>query len=226
MLLPDETSAYCREVKALVLANDDDGALAKAIQFWNQAGPAMRDALTGDAAAKAMRKIFRAEEIEDAREMALLIIAGEEMLKVQMTLPKPPARITEEVLWQLRAIYDVLIDAQSRCRALCRGGGDEPAATSLRSAAPAFDDKPPDRRCPDLQDRYGPGGRNHLRRAWIRCRRRSWPPATGAFDADMLLAQVEGFSELSSSVVKEMEMRARRRMGPAPSEGSLPRWAM
>src|SRR5665213_2823777 len=30
---------------------------------------------------------------------------------------------------------------------------------------------------------------------------------TGAFDADTLLAQVEGFSDLSSSVVKEMEMR-------------------
>jgi hypothetical protein len=206
VLLPNETSAYCRDVKALALANDDDGALAKAIQFWNQAGPAMRDALAGDAAVKAMRKIFRAEEIEDAREMALLIIAGEEMLKVQTTLPKPPARITEEVLWQLRAIYDVLIDRspdaapyvavvamnrlQRPCEALrlplmiSRQTGD--ALISKTDMG--------------LVGEIIFGRMDALQTAILATR-------TGAFDADTLLAQVEAFSELSSSVVKEMEMR-------------------
>jgi hypothetical protein len=206
VLLPNETSAYCREVKALVLANDDEGALAKAIQFWNQAGPAMRDALAGDAAAKAMRKLFRPEEIEDAREMALLIIAGEEMLKVQTTLPKPPARINEEILWQLRAIYDVLIERspdaapyvalvamnrlQRPCEALrlplmiSRQSGD--ALISKTDMG--------------LVGEIIFGRMDTLQAAILATR-------TGAFDADTLLAQVEGFSDLSSSVVKEMEMR-------------------
>ena len=206
VLLPNETSAYCRDVKALALANDDDGALAKAIQFWNQAGPAMRDALAGDAAVKAMRKIFSAEEIEDAREIALLIIAGEEMLKVQTTLPKPPARINEEVLWQLRAIYDVLIDRspdaapyvavvamnrlQRPCEALrlplmiSRQTGD--ALISKTDMG--------------LVGEIIFGRMDGLQTAILATR-------TGAFDADTLLAQVEAFSELSSSVVKEMEMR-------------------
>ena len=138
--------------------------------------------------------------------MALLIIAGEEMLKVQMTLPKPPARITEEVLWQLRAIYDVLIDRspdaapyvavvamnrlQRPCEALrlplmiSRQTGD--ALISKTDMG--------------LVGEIIFGRMDTLQTAILATR-------TGAFDADMLLAQVEGFSELSSSVVKEMEMR-------------------
>ncbi|HEY5084472.1 MAG TPA: hypothetical protein VII48_08130, partial [Rhizomicrobium sp.] len=192
-LLPNETSAYCREVKSLVMANDDDGALAKAIQFWNQAG-------------QAMRKVFRAEEIEDAREMALLITAGEEMLKVQTTLPKPPARISEEILWQLRAIYDVLIDrspdaapyvavvAMNRLQRPCEALR-LPLMVSRQSGDALIS-----KTDMGLVGEIIFGRMDTLQTAILATR-------TGAFDADTLLAQVEGFSELSSSVVKEMEMR-------------------
>jgi hypothetical protein len=206
VLLPNETSAYCRDIKTLVMAKDDDAALAKAIQFWNQAGSAMRDALAGEAAMKAMRKVFRPEEVEDAREMALLMIAGEEMLKVQTTLPKPPARITEEILWQLRAIYDVLIgrspDAAPYVAVVAMNRLQRPCeALRLplmisRQTGDALISKTD----MGLVGEIIFGRMDSLQAAILATR-------TAAFDAETLLAQVASFSELSSSVVKEMEMR-------------------
>ena len=204
-LLPNETSAYCRDVKALVLARDDEAALAKAIQFWTMAGPAMLAALTGEAF-KATRKILRAEEIEDAREIALLISEGEEMLKVQAALPKPPARMTEEILWQLRGSYDALVQRspdvapfvavvamnrlQRPCEALrlplmiSRQTGD--ALISKTDMG--------------LVGEIIFGRMDSLQAAILATR-------TAAFDPETLLTQVAGFSELSSSVVKEIEVR-------------------
>ena len=204
-LLPNETSAYCRDVKALVLARDDDGALAKAIQFWNIASAAMQAALIGDAF-KVTRKILKAEEIEDVREMALMIAEGAEMLKVQATLPKPPARMSEEILWQLRAIYDALVQRspdvapfvavvamnrlQRPCEALrlplmiSRQTGD--ALISKTDMG--------------LVGEILFGRMDSLQAAILATR-------TAAFDPETLLAQVANFSELSSSVVKEIEMR-------------------
>jgi hypothetical protein len=165
----------------------------------------MQAALTGDAF-KVTRKILKAEEIDDAREIALLITEGEEMLKVQAALPKPPARMTEEVLWQLRASYDALVQrnpdvapyvavvAMNRllrpCEALrlplmiSRQTGD--ALISKTDMG--------------LVGEILFGRMDSLQGAILATR-------TAAFDPETLLAQVSSFSELSSSVVKEIEMR-------------------
>ena len=166
----------------------------------------MRDALAGEAAIKSMRKVFRPEEVEDAREMALLMIAGEEMLKVQTTLPKPPARITEEILWQLRAIYDVLIsrspDAAPYVAVVAMNRLQRPCE-ALR--LPLMVSRQTGDALISKTDMGLVGeiifGRMDTLQAAILATR------TAAFDAETLLAQVASFSELSSSVVKEMEMR-------------------
>ena len=59
---------------------------------------------TGDA-----MKIMNADEVADAREMALLLSEGEEMEKVQERLPRQLPHLTEDILWQLRESYDALI---------------------------------------------------------------------------------------------------------------------
>jgi hypothetical protein len=166
----------------------------------------MREALAGEAAIKAMRKVLRADEIEDAREMALLILEGEEMLKVQATLPKPPARISEEILWQLRSSYDALSErnpdvapyvavvAMNRLQRpwealrlplmVCRQTGDALISKTDMGLVGEI-----------LFARM-----DALQAAILATR-------TAAFDAETLLAQVSNFSELSSSVVKEIEVR-------------------
>jgi hypothetical protein len=204
MLLPGETESYCRDVKALVLAKDDDGALARAVQFWTIAGPAMREALAKEP--KAVRKILKPDEIEDAGEIALLISEGEEMLKVQAALPKPPARMTEEILWQLRDSYDALIrrnpDAAPYVAVIAMNRLQRPCE-ALR--LPLMVSRQTNDALISKTDMGLVGeilfGRMDALQASIMATR------TAAFEAETLLAQVAGFSELSSSVVKEIEVR-------------------
>ncbi|HUO03548.1 MAG TPA: hypothetical protein VMU31_12265 [Rhizomicrobium sp.] len=206
VLLPNETNIYCREIKSLVLANDDEAALAKAIQFWAVAGRAMRDALATDAGVKAARKILKPDEIEDAREIALLIIEGEEMLRVQATLPKPPARMTEEILHQLRDSYDALIarnpDAAPYVAVVAMNRLQRPCE-ALR--LPLMVSRQTGDALISKTDMGLVGeilfGRMDMLQAAILATR------TAAFDAETLLAQVASFSDLSSSVVKEIEVR-------------------
>ena len=67
-------------------------------------------------------------------------------------------------------------------------------------------DLPPDRRHADLQDRYGSGGRNPVR-AHGCAAGRDPGHAPSLFEAETLLAQVASFAELSSAMVKEIEVR-------------------
>jgi hypothetical protein len=205
-LLPNETNLYCREVKSLILAHDEDGALAKASAFWNIAGAAMRDALVSDDAVKAARRLLKDDEIADAREIALLIVEGEELLKVQAALPRPPTRMTDETLWRLRDSYDVIANRspdaapyvavvamnrlQRPCEALrlpmmiCRQTND--ALISKTDMG--------------LVGEILFGRLDALQTAIMATR-------PGSLDAELLLAQVASFSDLSSSVVKEIEVR-------------------
>lgn len=204
MLLPNETNSYCRDVKTLVLAKDEDGALAKAIGFWTMAGPAMREALAKDA--KAARKMLKPDEMEDASEIALLISEGEEMLKVQAVLPRPPARITDEILWQLRDSYDALVrrnpDVAPYVAVIAMNRLQRPWE-ALR--LPLMVSRQTGDTLISKTDMGLVGeilfGRMDALQAAIMATR------TVAFDAETLLAQVAGFSELSSSVVKEIEVR-------------------
>src|SRR3569832_103363 len=83
VLLPDDSHGYLRAAKMLILAGKQDDARAQTRSFWSLAGTAMRAALDRGEAVK-----LRADEIADAREMALLLGEGAEMEKVQARLPK------------------------------------------------------------------------------------------------------------------------------------------
>lgn len=108
-LVPEEAHTYFRAAKAQILAGRLNDAYDHARQFWIQAGMAMRAALDAEPGLSLAAKKLKKDEIADAREMALLLAEGDEMLKIQERLPKPAAHLTEELLWQLRESYDALI---------------------------------------------------------------------------------------------------------------------
>lgn len=109
-LLPDEAAIYFRDCKALIVARKEDEAFARAALFWPLAAAAMAEALKGAAARKLLEKVLGdSMAVEDADEMALLLSAGEEIEKIATVLPKPVAAFSEQLVWQVREIYDALV---------------------------------------------------------------------------------------------------------------------
>src|SRR5579864_8777604 len=109
-LIPGPSQSFSADTKKLFLAQKPDEALARAAEFWTLSGNAVRDALASDAGRKAARAALGGDMVvEDAEEMALLLLAGSDVLKIQAVLAKPVAHLTEELLWQLREIYDDLV---------------------------------------------------------------------------------------------------------------------
>jgi hypothetical protein len=112
-LLPTEADAYITETKALVLGHKVDEAVARAGQFWPLAAAAIQRALADEAGRQAAQKILGdAFAVADAGEMALLLSAGEAMIKLQAALPAPVPSFTEPLVWQAREIYDELVKSQ------------------------------------------------------------------------------------------------------------------
>lgn len=205
-LLAADAETYCREIKVLIVADKEDEALARTAKFWRLAGPAMREALSSADGLMTARKFLKEDEIADAREIALLILEGEEVLKVQARLPKLVPHLTEDLLWQLRESYDALIKrnpdvapyvaviAMNRLQRpwealrlpllVCRQTGDVLISKTDMG----------------LVGEILFGRLDALQAAILATR-------PTAFVAETLLAQVATFSDLSSSVVKEIEVR-------------------
>ena len=109
-----------RERKALVLASKLDEALARAAAILD-AGRRRhaRRRWRARRVARRRRKILGdALAVEDMREMALLLSAGETIAQLVGLLPQPVPLFHEQMVWQVREIYDELIARTARCRAL------------------------------------------------------------------------------------------------------------
>lgn len=201
VLLPDDSQLYFRAAKALILSGKLDEARALTRTFWTKTGAAMRAALDGGVV-----KNMSADEIADAREMALLLSEGEEMEKVQARLPKPLPHLTEEILWQLRESYDALIarnpDVAPFVAVVAMNRLQRPwEALRLpmmvsRQTSDALISKTDMGLVGEILF-----ARMDAMKAAIMAARHP------VFDADMLVTQVGGFSDLSSAVVKEIEVR-------------------
>jgi hypothetical protein len=111
-LLPVEAAAYTAECKALVLGKKPDAAAERATQFWPVAAAAVTAALSSEAGRAEAKKILGDDAaVEDAREMGLLLSAGPQIQKIQKILTKPAPAFTENLVWDVRAIYDGLLDS-------------------------------------------------------------------------------------------------------------------
>jgi hypothetical protein len=105
-LMPAQTEAYITESKALIMAHKYSEATRCAERFWTEAGSALQ---AGLAAPAARTVLGDALILADAQEMALLLPAGTDMLRIQDVLLRPVPQLNEELLWQLRAVYDDLV---------------------------------------------------------------------------------------------------------------------
>jgi hypothetical protein len=205
-LLPDETQAYFRAAKTLILSGKSDDVLAHVGKFWTLAGTAMREALADGTRLGSLKNRLNDDEILDAREMALLLSEGEEIAKVQGCLPKPLPHLTEDILWQLRESYDALIarnpDVAPFVAVVAMNRLQRPwEALRLplmvsRQTGDALISKTDMGLVGEILF-----ARMDAMQAAIMATRHP------LFEAPTLLTQVGGFSDLSSAVVKEIEVR-------------------
>jgi len=207
-LAPEAHAGYESAVRGDVLGYRLEEARAHAVEFWTLAGTAILDALSGDAARKAARVALGGDlVVADAREMALLLLAGDEISELQAKMPRPTPTLGDDLVWMLRGIYD-------RVAARVPDAGAYVAVVAMRRLERPWEAmKLPLLISRQTQDTLisstdmGLVGEilfneieNHA--ATIRSLR---PQA--AFDADALVSHVTRFAELSNGLVKEIEMR-------------------
>lgn len=103
-VIPEECAGYTREARSLVLSGRHEQAAAYAGGFWTYAAKAMRDAIAGDR--KTARSALHGDAVlADAEEMALLLSIGPAVIEIQRVLEKPVVELTDEMLWKLRDIH-------------------------------------------------------------------------------------------------------------------------
>jgi hypothetical protein len=211
VLIPDEANAFCADVRKAVLAHRHDDAVAFAERFWPIAGQAIVDALVHH------RKEARAAlatdlAVGDAEDMALLLKAGTLIMAVQVLLPKPTSSLTEDLLWGLRRIYDDVVATQLDTApfisvvALRRLAKPWEALKLALLVARQTQDTlisstdmglAGDVLFTDMEDS----------RATIMAVRHP------SFDVDALLTNLAGFTNISSAIVKEVEILRNGRWG-------------
>ena len=211
VLIPDEANAYCADVRKAVTAHRHDDAVARAEKFWPVAGQAILDALAQHR--KEARAALASDlALADAEDMSLLLKAGTLIMAVQVLLPKPTSSLTEDLLWGLRRIYDDVVATQLdtapfvsvvAMRRLAKPW--EALKLALLVARQTQDTLisstdmglAGDVLFTDMEDS----------RATIMAVRHP------AFDVDALLANLAAFTNISSAIVKEIEILRNGRWG-------------
>jgi len=108
-LLPAQAAAYSAECRTLVLEHKPDAALERAAKFWPLAADAIQKALATEAGRQAAQKILGdAFAVEDVLDMALLLSAGDIIEQLIVMLPMPVMSFNEQLVWQVREVYDRL----------------------------------------------------------------------------------------------------------------------
>jgi hypothetical protein len=108
-LAADAASSFAIGVKTSLLSGRNDEMMNHAAQFWTIAAQAILSALDSDRSRKAAREILDGDlVVADAREMALLLSVGSDMVDLQTKVPRPLPSLTDEFVWKLREIYDRL----------------------------------------------------------------------------------------------------------------------
>jgi hypothetical protein len=109
-LLIAETGAFVVEARDLILARKSEALAACAAAYWRLAANALTVALADEAGRKHAKAILGDDAaVADAAEMALLLTAAPDIAKVQAILPAPVPSLSEELVWQLREVYDALV---------------------------------------------------------------------------------------------------------------------
>jgi hypothetical protein len=202
-LLPVQTENYIAETKALIMARKYSEATRRAESFWNEAGTALAAGVNSPAARVVLNDPLI---LADAQEMALLLPAGVDMLRIQEVLPRPVPQLNEDLLWQLRAVYEDLV-------ARLPDVAPYVAVMAMNRLAKPWEAlRLPMHICRQHQDTLisktdmGLVGEiifsrmENLRDAVLTTRH-------PLFDAEVLLDQMLQFTEMSSAIVREIEIK-------------------
>ena len=202
-LAPAQSENYIAETKALIVARKYTEAMRRAEAFWLEAGAALQSGLTTPAARVALGDPL---VLADAQEIALLLPAGMEVLRIQEVLARPVPQFNEDLLWQIRAVYDELAVRLPDVAAFVA------VITMNRLARPWEALRLPTQICRQSHDTLisktdmGLVGEiifsrmEYLRDAILATRH-------PLFDAEVLLDQMSHFTEMSSAIVKEIELK-------------------
>jgi hypothetical protein len=206
-LVPDQAAAFVHETRALVVAGRLDAALERTAQFWPIASEAMQDALANTRNAKPLQDMLGgAFALADAGEIALLLSAGRTILKLQELLPAPVPSLTEPLLWELRAVYDELVQTRADVApyvaviAMNRLARPCEALRLPLQVTRHSDDTLISQTDMGLVGEILFARMDALKNA-IQMTRHP------LFDADMLVEQVRSFTDLSSGITKEIELK-------------------
>jgi hypothetical protein len=111
-VIPAEAEAYGKDIRKAVFARRFEDAMLRAGDFWPLAGEAISAALAKDR--QTARAILGSDgALDDALDIASILRVGALMLEVQAILPKPTPSLSEDMLWSLRRVYDGVVAQHS-----------------------------------------------------------------------------------------------------------------
>ena len=106
-LMAKDAASYAADIRSCVLTGRHGKALERAEKFWPLAGVAMAEALQKNRK-DAVTALGDDATADDAGDIALVLQSGTAMTAVQALLPKPTPVLTEDLLWGLRHIFDAV----------------------------------------------------------------------------------------------------------------------
>lgn len=204
-LTPEAVAVYCSEVKTLSLAGRLEEAQERAITFWGYISKEIRHAIAKDR--RSVRAALQDDSVvADAEEIALLLTVGREIVEIQTLLPKPVPQLTEELLAALRDIHDRVAAGapDAACYVACI------AMNRLEHPWEAL--KLPQRIVHQTQDTLISSTDMGLVGDLLFANIESHGNAVRAarhpvFDVDEVVRHLAEFTELSSCIVREIDMR-------------------
>jgi hypothetical protein len=210
-LAPEETRSYREEIKSLVLAYKLEEALECASKFWPVVGEALRTAIAKDG--KSARVALGGDLVlGDAEDISLLLSAGPAMVEIQHMLPKPVPMLTDELLWSLRRIYDrvveSVVDAAPYVPVVAMGRLAKPWEALKLALLVTHQTQDTLISSTDM----GLVG-DILFNRMEDCRAAIHATRHPNFDVGALLENLAGFTEISSAIVKEIEILRRGKWG-------------
>ena len=212
-LLPKQSHDYVGELKTLLTSFRADEAQTRAMAFWTEASDAIREALSTPAGRKQVQGLLKDElAAADLAEIALLLGVGADVLALQDKFPKPVPAFAPDLITEARGFYDRLLettpDAASYVvvivmnRLARRWEGLRLAVQISRKSRDT------------LIASTDVGLAGDILFADLATLSQAVRSARHPrFDADALIENVASFAELSSAIVKELELRRDGRWG-------------
>jgi hypothetical protein len=212
-LIPDEAQTYVNDTRLHVMKQRLNDAIARAAQFWPVAAQAISKALSTEAGRQvAQQSLGDAFAVEDAAEMALLLAAGDTIERLSALLPVPVASFHEQMVWDVREIYNQLVqthpDAAPYVAVITMNRLSRPwEALRLPLLVTRHTDE-------TLISKTDMGLLGEILFARMEALKESIQATRHPlFNAEKLMGEVKAFADLSSNIVKEIELKRQGEWG-------------